>query len=171
MKKLRLLAILLALIALACSFSGCSDKRKYNARLYNVPKTDVSEAFIAKDELAASKELSNKRTYFIHDNQTYDSIFTDETYLVDFSKETLIVYAFLDIQRSWSYTADEVVVDGEKLIVYYKHDMSLWDQIYSILVPRNSACSPYIRYFALKVEGTEIIEVTFKEVSPYFWKK
>ena len=171
MKKLRFLAILLALIALACSFSGCSDKRKYNVRLYNVPKTDVSEAFIAEDELAASKESSVERTYFIHDKQTYDSIFPDETYLVDFSKETLIVYAFLDIQRSWSYTADEVVVDGEKLIVYYKHDMSLWDQIYSILVSRNSACSPYIRYFALKVEGTEIIEVTFKEVSPYFWQK
>lgn len=171
MKKLRLLAILLALIALACSFSGCSDKRKDNVRLYNVPKTDVRETFIAEDELAASKGSSNKRTYFIHDKQTYDSIFTDETYLVDFSKETLIVYAFLDIYRSRNYTVDEVEIVGKKLTVYYKHDMSLWDQIYSILVPRNSACSPYIRYFALKVEGTEITEVTFKEVSPYFWKK
>lgn len=83
----------------------------------------------------------------------------------------LIVHAFLDIYRSRNYTIDEVEIVGKKLTVYYKHDMSLWDQIYSILVPRNSACSPYIRYFALNVEGTEITEVTFKEVSPYFWKK
>lgn len=168
MKKLRLLAILLALIAIACSFSGCSDKRKYNVRLYNVPKTDVTETFIEEDELAASKESSVERTYFIHDKQMYDSIFPDETYLVDFSKDTLIVYAFKDNYMGYNYKLDKAVVDGKKLNIDYKFDVSLWEQIFD----RGFYSSrPNIRYFALKIEKTDITEVTFKEVSPYFWKK
>lgn len=162
MKKLRFIAVFLAMIAIVCSFAGCSDKQKYNVKMYNASRKEINEDFIE------AEDLSKDRTYIIRNDEAYDVIFANDSYMVDFNKETLVLFAFWDTFPMHSYVLDKVTVNGEKMNVDYRLKLSLWEQLFD----RSAyASSPYIRFMVLKMKKTDITEVKFKEVSAYFWQR
>ena len=162
MKKLRFIAVFLAMIAVVCSFAGCSDKQKYNVKMYNASRKEINEDFIE------AEDLSKDRTYIIRNEETYDVIFANDSYMVDFNKETLVLFAFWDVYPMHSYVLDKVTVNGEKMNVDYRLKLSLWEQLFD---HGNDASGPFQRFLALKIEKTDITEVKFKEVSSYFWQR
>ena len=162
MKKSRFVAVFLAMVAVVCSFAGCSDKQKYNVKMYNASRKEINEDFIE------AEDLSKDRTYIIRNEETYDVIFANDSYMVDFNKETLVLFAFWDVYPMHSYVLDKVTVNGEKMNVDYRLKLSLWEQLFD----RSAyASSPYIRFMVLKMKKTDITEVKFKEVSAYFWQR
>ena len=61
-----------------------------------------------------------------------------------------------------------LAINGEKMNVDYRLKLSLWEQLFD----RGAyATCPYIRFLVLKMKKTDITEVKFKEVSPYFWQR
>ena len=162
MKKLRFIAVFLAIIAVVCSFAGCSDKQKYNVKMYNASRKEINEDFIE------AEDLSKSRTYIIRNDEAYDAIFANDSYVVDFNKETLVLFAFWDTFPMHSYVLDKVTVNGEKMNVDYRLKLSLWEQLFD---RRAYATSPYIRFMVLKMKKTDITEVKFKEVSACFWRR
>ena len=162
MKKLRFIAVFLAMIAVVCSFAGCSDKQKYNVKMYNASRKEINEDFIE------AEDLSKSRTYIIRNDEAYDAIFANDSYVVDFNKETLVLFAFWDTFPMHSYVLDKVTVNGEKMNVDYRLKLSLWEQLFD---RRAYATSPYIRFMVLKMKKTDITEVKFKEVSACFWQR
>ncbi len=162
MKKLRFIAVFLAIIAVVCSFAGCSDKQKYNVKMYNASRKEINEDFIE------AEDLSKSRTYIIRNDEAYDAIFANDSYVVDFNKETLVLFAFWDTFPMHSYVLDKVTVNGEKMNVDYRLKLSLWEQLFD---RRAYATSPYIRFMVLKMKKTDITEVKFKEVSACFWQR
>ena len=162
MKKLRFIAVFLAMIAVVCSFAGCSDKQKYNVKMYNASRKEINEDFIE------AEDLSKSRTYIIRNDEAYDAIFANDSYVVDFNKETLVLFAFWDTFPMHSYVLDKVTVNGEKMNVDYRLKLSLWEQLFD---RRAYATSPYIRFMVLKMKKTDITEVKFKEVSACFWRR
>ena len=143
MKKLRFVAIFLAMITIVCSFAGCSDKQKYNVKMYNASRKEINEDFIE------AEDLSKSRSYIIRNEETYDVIFANDSYVVDFNKETLVLFAFWDVYPMHSYVLDKVTVDGEKMNVDYRLKLSLWEQLFD---RGNDASSPYIRFMVLKMK-------------------
>ena len=162
MKKSRFVAVFLAMVAVVCSFAGCSDKQKYNVKMYNASRKEINEDFIE------AEDLSKSRAYIIRNEETYDVIFVNDSYVVDFNKETLVLFAFWDTFPMHSYVLDKVTVNGEKMNVDYRLKLSLWEQLFD---HGNDASSPYIRFMVLNIEKTDITEVKFKEVSAYFWQR
>ena len=162
MKKLRFIAVFLAMITIVCSFAGCSDKQKYNVKMYNASRKEINEDFIE------AEDLSKSRAYIIRNEETYDVIFVNDSYVVDFNKETLVLFAFWDTFPMHSYVLDKVTVNGEKMNVDYRLKLSLWEQLFD---HGNDASSPYIRFMVLNIEKTDITEVKFEEVSAYFWQR
>ena len=162
MKKLRFIAVFLAMIAVVCSFAGCSDKQKYNVKMYNASRKEINEDFIE------AEDLSKSRTYIIRNDEAYDAIFANDSYVVDFNKETLVLFAFWDTFPMHSYVLDKVTVNGEKMNVDYRLKLSLWEQLFD---RRAYATSPYIRFMVLKMKKTDITEVKFKDVSACFWRR
>ena len=162
MKKLRFIAVFLAMIAIVCSFAGCSDKQKYNVKMYNASRKEINEDFIE------AEDLSKSRTYIIRNDEAYDVIFANDSYVVDFNKETLVLFAFWDTFPMHSYVLDKVTVNGEKMNVDYRLKLSLWEQLFFFFA---YATSPYIRFMVLKMKKTDITEVKFKEVSACFWRR
>ena len=187
MKKLKVTALLLAVITLVCSFSGCSDKVKYKAELYNVDEKFIRTDFAENNRISGSSfdyangnessevhnsdELPPFRTFVIKDKQTYDCVFKDGPIVVNFDKEVIVLYTFTDCYRNRNYTVDKIVVDNANLVVNYKLDISFWEQVSSLFVPVGDASGPFQRFLALKIEKTDITEVKFEEVSPYFWQR
>lgn len=162
MKKSRFIAVFLAMIAIVCSFAGCSDKQKYNVKMYNASRKEINEDFIE------AEDLSKSRTYIIRNDEAYDVIFANDSYVVDFNKETLVLFAFWDTFPMHSYVLDKVTVNGEKMNVDYRLKLSLWEQLFD----RSAyASSPYIRFMVLNIKKTDITEVKFKEVSACFWRR
>ncbi len=53
MKKLRFIAVFLAMIAVVCSFAGCSDKQKYNVRLDIIPRSLIRPEFEKENKVCA----------------------------------------------------------------------------------------------------------------------
>ena len=162
MKKSRFVAVFLAMVAVVCSFAGCSDKQKYNVKMYNASRKEINEDFIE------AEDLSKSRAYIIRNEETYDVIFANDSYMVDFNKETLVLFAFWDVYPMHSYVLDKVTVNGEKMNVDYRLKLSLWEQLFD---HGNDASSPYIRFMVLNIEKTDITEVKFEEVSAYFWQR
>lgn len=187
MKKLRFIAVFLAMIAIVCSFAGCSDKQKYNVKMYNISSESIDEEFARENRISGSSfdyanenessEVHNSdglpsfRTFVIKDKQTYDCVFKDQPIVVNFDKEVIVLYTFTDCYRNRNYTVDKIVVDNTNLVVNYKLDISFWEQVSSLFVPVEDASGPFQRFLALKIEKTDITEVKFKEVSAYFWQR
>ena len=110
MKKSRFIAVFLAMIAIVCSFAGCSDKQKYNVKMYNISSESIDEEFARENRISGSSfdyanessevhnsdELPPFRTFVIKDKQTYDCVFKDQPIVVNFDKE-VIVYILLPI--------------------------------------------------------------------------
>ena len=143
MKKSRFVAVFLAMIAIVCSFAGCSDKQKYNVKMYNASRKEINEDFIE------AEDLSKSRTYIIRNDEAYDVIFANDSYVVDFNKETLVLFAFWDTFPMHSYVLDNVTVNGEKMNVDYRLKLSLWEQLFD----RSAyASSPYIRFMVLNMK-------------------
>ena len=168
MKKLKVTALLLAVIAFVCSFSGCSDKAKYKAELYNVDEKFIRTDFAENNRISGSlyknddssssnsyfevEDAPKTRTFIVRNKETYDEIFFADEYLVDFDNEMLIVYTCTDLYRGENYELDKITVGEENLKVYYKMHMSLWRQIKSVLTGPLYACAPFQRYYALKLK-------------------
>lgn len=170
MKKLRLLAILLALIALACSFSGCLGKRKYNVRLEIIPRILIHSEFEKANRIRTNYPNENyregedvpshiyyedeprTRTFIIRDKETYDNIFTDESLLVDFDKETIVLYVFSRINSRKIYL-DKVTVNGGQIKIVFR-------EAYSDLYDTSE---PGVEYMVVKMEKTDVTEVEFVE--------
>ena len=187
MKKLRFIAVFLAMIAIVCSFAGCSDKQKYNVKMYNISSESIDEEFARENRISGSSfdcanenessevhnsdELPSFRTFVIKDKQTYDCVFKGQPIVVNFDKEVIVLYTFTDCYRNRNYTVDKIVVDNANLVVNYKLDISFWEQVSSLFVPVGDASGPFQRFLALQIEKTDITEVKFKEVSAYFWQR
>ena len=54
MKKSRFIAVFLAMIAVVCSFAGCSDKQKYNVKIYNISSESIDEEFARENRISGS---------------------------------------------------------------------------------------------------------------------
>ena len=187
MKKTKLTAIFLVIIVLACLFAGCSDKQKYNVKMYNISSESIDEEFASENRISGSSfdyanenegcevhnsdELPPFRTFVIKDKQTYDCVFKDEPIVVNFDKEVIVLYTFTDCYRNRNYTVDKITGDNANLVVNYKLDISFWEQVSSLFVPVGDASGPFQRFLALKIEKTDITEVKFEEVSAYFWQR
>ncbi len=164
MKKLRFVAIFLAMIAIVCSFAGCSDKQKYNVRLDIIPRSSIRTEFEKENRICANYPNENdpsgpdiyyedepsSRTFIIRDKETYDKIFTDESLSVDFDSETIILYIFSRINRRKIYL-DKVTVNGERVHVTFREE-------YSDL---NDTSEPGVGYMIVKIEKTDITEAEF----------
>ncbi len=89
MKK-KVLAVLL-LIACVCLFAGC-DKVRYNAVIYNGAESEISETYKENNK---PSQFGGK-CFLIRTAEEYNAVFTESSKVkADFSKEMLVVYAFL----------------------------------------------------------------------------
>ena len=173
MKKLKVTALLLAVIAFVCSFSGCSDKAKYKAELYNVDEKFIRTDFAENNRISGARyfneddpenprfrvdDAPKTRTFIVRNKETYDEIFSADAYMVNFAKESLIVYTFSDVYIR-RYDLKKIDVEGKKLVIYYKLHYTLLERFASI----GDAVAPYQRWFALKLEKTDISKVEFIE--------
>ena len=120
MKKSRFIAVFLAMIAVVCSFAGCSDKQKYNVKIYNISSESIDEEFARENRISGSSfdyvnenessEVHNSdalppfRTFVIKDKQTYDCVFKYEPIVVNFDKEVIVLYTFTDCYRNRNCT-------------------------------------------------------------------
>ena len=170
MKKLRLTALFLALIALACSFSGCSDKQKYNVRLDMILNYLIRPEFEKENKVCAYyrdenysegedipsyiyyDDEPNERTFIIRDKETYDNIFTDESLLVDFDKETIILHIIVKTNAR-KVLLDKVTVKDDRVSIAFKEEKHRDGVADSIMT------SP--AYLVVKIEKADIRKVEF----------
>ena len=170
MKKLRFIAVFLAMIAIVCSFAGCSDKQKYNARLDIIPRSLIRPEFEKENKVCAYypdenysegedipsyiyyKDEPSSRTFIIRDKETYDNVFTDESLLVDFGKETIILHIIVKTNAR-KVLLDKVTVKDDRVSIAFKEEK------YRDGIQDSIMTGP--AYLVIKIEKTDIRKVEF----------
>ena len=83
--------VALFLIVCVCLFAGC-DKVRYTAVIYNGAESMISETYKENN----SPSPFGGKSFLIRTAEEYNAVFTEKsTIKADFSREMLVVYAFL----------------------------------------------------------------------------
>ena len=158
MKKIVKILAVVSLLAIATStFSSCSVVR-YNAKIYSDIGEKILPSFRENSPIYNKYNMSapESRSFIVADESTYNSIFEETAFDVDFDKEMLLVCTFSDVYKR-RYYVDRVSLKENNLNVYIRIK-SAWPGV-------KDACQPYQRWLVVKMRSTDIDSVTF-----YEWK-
>ena len=155
MKKRNILAACLALLILAQLLSGCSRGYTY---FWGDTKEWFKKDFRKDNIVDYGSEYPTERTLVIDTQEEYDRAFVPDLELsVNFSKQMILVYTFVDINRRENILTDVRVENGVlKLtcedIPPYPEDVDYGD-----------TCSPYQRWYVVILDKVDVDSVIFEQ--------
>ena len=171
MAKGKFIAIGSILLMMLVIFTGCNFN-KYHAEMYSTSENLVLSTFLEDNKVRGSyyknpdyidgeddpadeyyyDESSPKsRTFIIDDQETFDSIFIKDKFQVDFSKKTVYLYIFADVNPSLEYYVYNVSVEEETVNIYFKLRNS----------NKKGSTSPYQRCLIVIMDKTDTSNVEF----------
>lgn len=108
--------------------------------------------------LAIPEGLPEERTFIITDEEAFNEIFAESPLEVNFDKEMIVLYMFIDgVPSIQNYSIKKIEVEGDTATVYFKSDKKPWDD-------RDDAVKPWHRCMVVKMKKMDISTVTFTEI-------
>lgn len=103
------------------------------------------------DEYYYDETSPEYRTFIVDDQDTYNTIFKENSLTVDFDKEIVYLYIFADIYPSRNYVIDNILLEEEQVSIYYKLEKD----------NKKDATAPYQRCLIVVMEKTNTSNVKF----------
>ena len=157
-KTVKTIAVLLLLSVTVGAFSGCAQIF-YGARLYdNIDRNLVLDTFRWNNPIYVTTENPShpdSRSFVIADKATYDTVFVDSAFDINFDKEMILLCTFDNCYPRRSYYLDKISIKDGKAIVYIR------------MQRRNvkDCAQVYQKWIAVRMRKVDIDSVEF-----YEWK-
>lgn len=171
MAKTKFISLGLVVVMFFCLLTGCSGI-KYNAVMYSTSEDWILTSFLednkvkgvyyknpdyiesddtSGDEYYYDETSPEYRTFIVDDQDTYNTIFKENSLTVDFDKEIVYLYIFADIYPSRNYVIDNILLEEEQVSIYYKLEKD----------NKKDATAPYQRCLIVVMEKTNTSNVKF----------
>ncbi len=146
-----------------CVFAGCNYnevKNLYNVVLYDNAVAWIDETFLRNNLTAGAyyedipnpgTPLPNSRCFIVKSEAEYGEILKEDSLIVDFETEMIIVYTFTIEYILPAKIKSINLVDGNLKIDY---EIELIQGV-------GSACQPFQRWFVIKIDKLDVSSVTF----------
>ena len=118
-------------------------------------ENDYDNPFPAPEYIQDENAPKN-RTFLIDNQETFDSIFKENTLSVDFDNEIVCLYIFCNCTPNTKYIIDEISVNNEKASICYKSKIRLFSPL--------DTTNPYPRCLIVKMDKSNISAVEFVEM-------
>ena len=156
MKKRKFLSACLALLILLQLFAGCSRSYTY---FWGDAKEWFNKDFRKNNIVDFESEFPTNRTIVIDTQEEYDRAFVPGLELsVDFSKQMIAVYTFVDINRRENILTDVRVENGVLKLIC--EDIPP----YSESVDYGDTCQPYQRWYVVILDKVDVHSVVFERI-------
>ena len=162
MKKRKFLSACLALLILLQLFAGCSRGYTY---FWGDAKEWFNKDFrknniVTIGFLGESREYPANRTIVIDTQEEYDRAFVPNIpeFTVDFSKQMIAVYTFVDTNRRENILTDVRVENGVLKLIC--EDIPP----YSESVDYGDTCQPYQRWYVVILDKVDVHSVVFERI-------
>ena len=176
MKKRKIIAALLSLFIIFSTLTGCSYTQiKYKAKMYSQVQDWILPSFWDEHKICGLRyenpdyvegvddytekyyydQVSpNFWTFIIEDQETFDSIFKENTLEVDFDNEMVLLHICRGSSKE--YIIDKIGVEAQKACVYYKSKLRF--------TLGATGIAPSRRCLIVKMSKMDITNVDFIEV-------
>ena len=156
-KTVKFIAIVLLVSLMVGALSGCAQFF-YGARMYDrLDKYLVLDTFRWSNPIYITTEnpgYPDSRSFVIADKATYDTVFVESAFNINFDKEMILLCTFEDCYTR-PYYLDKISIKDGKASVYVRMQKTIRD------VP--DAVVPYQRWLAVKMRKADIETVEFYE--------
>ena len=154
MKKRKLFAALLVLSILSQLFAGCA---KEDVHFWDNAKGWLTQAF-KKDNIVVLGSEPHSRTIIIDTQEEYERAFEADTSAptADFSKQMIVLYTFVDINRRKNILTDVDVENG--VLKFVCEDVPPKGSNYG------DTCTPYQRWYLVRLNKVDVQTVEFERI-------
>ena len=98
------------------------------------------------------------RTFIIGDQETFDSIFKENTLEVDFDNEIVLLYIFSDAISKNKYIIDSISVQSGRVNIYFKLKFNLISHLML------TGILPYVNCLVVKMDKIDVENAEFTKV-------
>ena len=133
----------------------------WQAEIYGYVNDSISSEFAKNNKIKVAYEYDDPEienapetlTFIVNDKETFDEIFADAPFEVDFEKETIFLYSVWSVlPASIKYSIDDISVDVKKISIDI-HPVTRPDAVYG--------CQIFQRWIAVKMKKIDVTEVSF----------
>ena len=125
-KTVKVLAVVLLVSLMVGAFSGCAQVF-YGARMYdNLDKYLVLDTFRWSNPIYITTEnpgYPDSRSFVIADKATYDTVFVESAFDIDFDREMILLCTFSNCYQR-PYYLDKISIQDGKASVYMRMEHS-----------------------------------------------
>ena len=142
--------------------SGPSESVAFwQAEIYGYVNDSISSEFAENNKIKVAYEYDDPErenapdtlTFIVNDKETFDEIFADAPFDVDFENETVIVHSRMStISHLTDYLIDDISVNGEHAEIIFGGNVEE-DEIHGVY--------PSQRWFVIKMNKADFTNVTF----------
>ena len=135
----------------------------WQAEIYGYANDSIRDEFAENNKIKGLYEYNDPDrenapetlTFIINDDETFDEMFVNAPFEVDFEKETVFLYSVCSVIPTKEYSVDDITVDGERIYI----------DIHPI-TPKGSpdgsyGCQIFQRWIAVKMKKIDVTEVSF----------
>lgn len=158
-RSLKIVAFILLLSIAVGAFSGCAQIF-YGARIYDdIDKNLVLDTFRWNNPIYVTTENPShpdSRSFVIADKATYDTVFVDSAFDINFDREMILLCTFSNWHHR-PYYLDKISIKDGKATVYIRMQRR----------NVNDCCQVYQKWIAVRMRKVDIDSVEFYEWKSY----
>ena len=155
MKSFKRIMLVVLTFILLFNLTSCNNN-KYNAKVYSKVNDIVREEAFNNYNINVEQgetSIRKNRTLIINNKELYDEIFIDNSIECDFTTNIIYVYIYVSVYPSNEIKIVDIHNENDTVTISFK------DESGNMFV--GSACEPYTRWIAVKMDKLDSNKVEF----------